>query len=157
MALNFIINAGSIIPIPIELGVLDKNAGGSVPHLALWDVDGTRIGQYKGDANGHVDDGDTATYTVYNTQNGDKPAQPDYLSLSMQESDALCITMIFAQGRLILGSLLLGFQAFPRIKELKYLQVTTLNGVGRGIWHTHAAEIGTTGESELESMNLRQG
>ena len=127
MSLNFIINAGFlIVPLAIQLGTLSKlpaenscsvqiqvgkridgnaveNAGGSVPHLALWDGDGNRIGQYKGDANGHIRDGDTASYTIYNTQNGDKPAQPDYLSLSMQETDAICITMIFVQGTKLKG------------------------------------------------------
>lgn len=74
------------------------NAGGSVPHLAIWDADGNRVGQYKGKANGHIKEGDTATYQVYNTQNGDTPAQPEYLSVVMNEGDAICISMIMVTG-----------------------------------------------------------
>ncbi|KAL4950997.1 hypothetical protein BDW69DRAFT_186807 [Aspergillus filifer] len=73
------------------------NAGGSIPHLAVFDEYGGRIGQYKGDANGHIDK-ETKTFIIDPIQKGDKQATPDYLLMVMQESDALCVSAIVADG-----------------------------------------------------------
>ncbi|KAH0538331.1 hypothetical protein FGG08_005066 [Glutinoglossum americanum] len=74
------------------------NAGGSIPHIAVWDKDGNRIGQYKGNANGHIDGSSAKTITIDNSQNGGKPAQPEYISIVMQESDAICLSAVVASG-----------------------------------------------------------
>ncbi|KAL2008388.1 hypothetical protein VTN00DRAFT_8370 [Thermoascus crustaceus] len=74
------------------------NAGGSVPHVAVWDRNGNRIGQYKGDENGHIDDSNTKTIVINNDQNGGKQAQPEYISVVMQETDAICLSAIIASG-----------------------------------------------------------
>jgi hypothetical protein len=74
------------------------SSDGSVPHIAVWDRDGNRIGQYKGDANGHWDANSTHTIVIDNDQNGYKAAQPEYLSVAMQENDMICLSAIYAQG-----------------------------------------------------------
>ncbi|KAH0564729.1 hypothetical protein GP486_001876 [Trichoglossum hirsutum] len=74
------------------------NAGGSVPHIAVWDGNGNRIGQFKGDANGHIDDKGTMSFTIDNDQNGGRSAQPEYISIVMQETDAICISAVVAMG-----------------------------------------------------------
>jgi hypothetical protein len=85
----------------IEIGVgTGPNAGGSVPHVALWDKQGSRIGQFTGDANGHIDEGTPYDIAIENTQTVPKDAQkqPEYLMVAMQESDAICIAYIYATG-----------------------------------------------------------
>jgi hypothetical protein len=74
------------------------NAEGSVPHVSVWDRDGNRIGQYNGDENGHWGDKSSNTIVIDNIQNGGKPAQPEYLSVVMNEGDAICLSAIFASG-----------------------------------------------------------
>jgi hypothetical protein len=74
------------------------NSGGSIPHIAAWDANGVRIGQFKGDANGHMDDSTQESFVFDNKENGEQPAQPEYVSVVMQEGDALCISMITAIG-----------------------------------------------------------
>ncbi|RDW81486.1 uncharacterized protein DSM5745_05043 [Aspergillus mulundensis] len=74
------------------------NAGGSIPHLAVFDENGDRIGQYKGDADGHINEDGTKTFSISPTQNGGKQASPDYLLMAMHENDALCITAIIVSG-----------------------------------------------------------
>lgn len=115
---NAIINTGILVGTFWQLGELLKgkpadpdkqttiglvvghapNAGGSVPHVAVWDRNGNRIGQYKGDANGHIDDSNTKTIVINNDQNGGKQAQPEYISVVMQETDAICLSAIIASG-----------------------------------------------------------
>ncbi|KAL2826276.1 hypothetical protein BDW59DRAFT_161114 [Aspergillus cavernicola] len=74
------------------------NSDGSIPHLALWDENGNRIGQYKGNANGHLDKGSTKTFPINPTQNGGHQANAEYLLLSMEESDAICLSVITVSG-----------------------------------------------------------
>ena len=75
-----------------------NNAGGSIPHIAVWDRDGKRIGQYTGDANGHIDEKGTKSITIDNYQNGHKGAQPEYISIVMQETDAICLSAVMVSG-----------------------------------------------------------
>ncbi|KAL8789582.1 MAG: hypothetical protein Q9195_006759 [Heterodermia aff. obscurata] len=79
-------------------GGSDVNAGGSVPHVALWDQDGHRIGQYKGSANGHYKAGTANDVIVKNNQNGNKKASPHYLSLVAFEHDGICVSMVAVSG-----------------------------------------------------------
>jgi hypothetical protein len=76
----------------------DANIGGSIPHIAAWDENGNRIGQYKGDANGHIDEDGSKTFTIKPTQNGGHQASPEYLLFVMQETDAICVSGIVASG-----------------------------------------------------------
>jgi hypothetical protein len=76
------------------------NAGGSVPHVAFWDVNGGRIAQYKGDANGHLDENYDWSTSISNDQTEPQGAarQPEYISVVAEESDAICISYIYASG-----------------------------------------------------------
>jgi hypothetical protein len=74
------------------------NAGGSIPSIAVWDGDGNRIGQYKGGKNGHINEKATKTITIDNKQNGGTAAQPEYISIVMQEKDAICLSAVIASG-----------------------------------------------------------
>jgi hypothetical protein len=115
--LNAIINTGVLIGTFWQLGEMLKghadpdkqitislvtgmapNAGGSIPHIAVWDREGNRVGQYKGDANGHIDDASTKTITISPTQNGGHMARPEYVLIVMQETDAICLSGIIAMG-----------------------------------------------------------
>ncbi|KAL4800097.1 hypothetical protein BDV19DRAFT_384462 [Aspergillus venezuelensis] len=80
------VDPDKLVSISVSIGAA-PNAGGSIPHLAVFDEYGGRIGQYKGDANGHIDDEETKIFTINPTQNGGKQATPDYLLMVMQESD----------------------------------------------------------------------
>ncbi|CAN9300526.1 unnamed protein product [Alternaria alternata] len=85
----------------ISLGIGDNpNAGGSMPYIAVWDEQGHRITQYKGDENGHVGDkkGTTIGFSLDNYQNGRNPAEPAYISIVMQESDGICLAAVAASG-----------------------------------------------------------
>ncbi len=74
------------------------NAGGSIPYIAIWDKWGHRFGQYKGDHNGHIDAEYAMTFTINPDQHGGKPAQPEYVSIVMQENDAICVSAVIAMG-----------------------------------------------------------
>ncbi|KAF2468327.1 uncharacterized protein BDR25DRAFT_203090, partial [Lindgomyces ingoldianus] len=73
-------------------------SGGSIPHVAIWGEDGARISQYKGSANGHICKGETWQTVVDNYQNGMRPANPSYISVVMQENDAICVAAISVSG-----------------------------------------------------------
>jgi hypothetical protein len=115
--MNAIINVGTLaaslvplaflnrkIPDPnkqtqINLGIgTDGNSEGSVPHIAVWDGNGQRIAQYKGDEDGHLKAGGTTSYLLDNNQNGHKAAQPEYISIVMQENDAICLSAVAVMG-----------------------------------------------------------
>jgi hypothetical protein len=85
----------------IALGIGDNpNAGGSMPHIAVWDKQGRRITQYKGNKNGHVGDsaGTTIAFSLDNYQNGKQPAKPEYISIVMHENDGICLAAVVASG-----------------------------------------------------------
>ena len=112
MAANVILNGGAIAAAFVPLAFIQKppdpnrqtsvaigvGSGGSVPHVAFWDEGGGRISQYKGDANGHICKGETFQTTVDNYQNGKQPASPDYISVVMQENDAICLAAVSVSG-----------------------------------------------------------
>ncbi|KAL4934987.1 hypothetical protein BDV06DRAFT_217752 [Aspergillus oleicola] len=91
------VDPDKLISVSVNIGAA-PNAGGSIHHLAVFDEYGGRIGQYSGDANRHIDDNETKTFTINPTQNGGKQARPDYLLMVTQESDALCVSAIVAGG-----------------------------------------------------------
>ncbi|KAK4697493.1 hypothetical protein P7C71_g599, partial [Lecanoromycetidae sp. Uapishka_2] len=73
-------------------------AGGSVPHIALWDDGGNRVGQYHGDANGHLDAETVGLYTIDHDQDNNDDEQAPYVMLAMNEKDAICISFIIVSG-----------------------------------------------------------
>ncbi len=112
MAVNVIINLGFLATSFVPLTFIYKPAdpskqtniaigvgnGGSVPHVAIWDDDGHRVGQYGGNANGHICSKDTMQITIDNKENGMKPANLAYASIVMQENDAICLATIVISG-----------------------------------------------------------
>jgi hypothetical protein len=112
MAANVLLNTGAIAASLLPLAFLQKptdpmkqtsiaigvGSGGSVPHVAIWGKDGARITQFKGDANGHICKGETWQTIVDNYQNGKTPANPTYVSVVMQENDAICVAAISVSG-----------------------------------------------------------
>jgi hypothetical protein len=85
----------------VSLGIGDNpNAGGSMPHIAVWDEHGNRMTQYKGDEDGHVGDkqGTTIGFSLENKQNGGNPAKPGYISIVMHENDGICLAAVAASG-----------------------------------------------------------
>lgn len=53
-----------------------ENAGGHVPHIALWNDNGVRIGQHHTTKNDKVTQEGQVTVNVLHNQNGNKPADP---------------------------------------------------------------------------------
>ncbi|KAK6833407.1 Cytochrome c oxidase assembly protein COX19 [Apiospora arundinis] len=120
-ALGFIINAAGLF---VPLGLQAKYAaetpkeatsvqiiagkggqsGGNVPHIALWDNDGKRIGQYHAGSKDKIGDGEVKTITVEHNENGNKQADPYYIMLSNLENDALCIAAITVANQKISGT-----------------------------------------------------
>ena len=88
----------TLVQIAIGSGTGGSNPGGSIPHVGLWDKNANRIGQFRGDANGHIDEATVKDIYVPNDQNGGKSEQPEYLMLTMNESDGICISMVMASG-----------------------------------------------------------
>ncbi|KAH9207294.1 hypothetical protein DL95DRAFT_234348, partial [Leptodontidium sp. 2 PMI_412] len=76
------------------------NTGGSIPHLAFWDINGHRIGQYKGDEDGHINQNMEHKGSIQNYQTVPKgeARQPEYVMISTQEKDAICISYVYASG-----------------------------------------------------------
>ena len=74
----------------------DQNQGGSIPHIALWDDNGHRVGQYRGNGNGHLAMGSETNFRIEHSQTVPQfsNAQPTYVMLSMMERDAICISYI---------------------------------------------------------------
>ncbi|KAG5923434.1 hypothetical protein E4U42_004965 [Claviceps africana] len=111
-ALGFIINAaGLIVPLGLQahyatqptmeatsvqiiVGSGTKTAGGNVPHVALWDDDGQRIGQYHPSKKDKIGEGHVKTIVVPHRQNHNQQADPYYVMLSNLENDAICIAAV---------------------------------------------------------------
>ncbi|KAG5983913.1 hypothetical protein E4U55_006696 [Claviceps digitariae] len=111
-ALGFILNAaGLIVPLALEakyatqavkeatsvqiiVGSGTKTAGGDTPHVALWDDDGNRIGQWHPGKKDKIDEGNVKTIVVEHTQNHNKQADPYYVMLSNLKNDAICIAAV---------------------------------------------------------------
>ncbi|KAG6010741.1 hypothetical protein E4U21_004129 [Claviceps maximensis] len=111
-ALGFILNAaGLIVPLGLDakyaaqpvkqatsvqiiVGNGTKTAGGDVPHVALWDDDGHRIGQWHPGGKSKIGEGEVKTIVVQHTQNNNKQADPYYVMLSNLKNDAICIAAV---------------------------------------------------------------
>ncbi|EGP88255.1 uncharacterized protein MYCGRDRAFT_92790 [Zymoseptoria tritici IPO323] len=86
---------GSTVQITVGSGP-NSQAGGNVPHIALWDDDGNRIGQYHPRKTDKIAEGDSGggPINVPNNQNGGRPADPYYVMLSNLQNDAICISAV---------------------------------------------------------------
>ncbi|KAF2004676.1 hypothetical protein P154DRAFT_586273 [Amniculicola lignicola CBS 123094] len=83
----------------VALSVGDgSNNDGSVPHVALWDRNGARIAQYRGNDDGHIKKSTSWSISLDNEQADDKQVAPEYASIVMQEGDAICLAMIAISG-----------------------------------------------------------
>lgn len=70
--------------------------GGNIPHIALWDDNGNRIGQFHPKEGSYIDglgDGPDPIGVVHN-QNGNKAADAYYAMLSNTGHDAICIAAV---------------------------------------------------------------
>ncbi|KAG6086118.1 hypothetical protein E4U31_005838 [Claviceps sp. LM219 group G6] len=111
-ALGFILNAaGLIAPLALQAkyatqavqeatsvqiiaGSGANDLGGDVPHVALWDDDGNRIGQWHPGKKDKIRQGDVKTIMVPHKQNHNKQADPYYVMLSNLKNDAICIAAV---------------------------------------------------------------
>lgn len=75
-----------------------SDAGGNVPHIAVWDKHGSRIGQYKGDRKDNIVKEFSKSITINPDQHGGTIAQPEYISIVMQENDGICLSAVIAMG-----------------------------------------------------------
>src|ERR1700712_1727728 len=95
-ALGFIMNAlGLLVPLGLQAqyaveatkeatsvqiiaGGGGGSTGGNVPHIALWDNEGHRIGQNHAASWDKINDGEVRAISVEHNQNGGKQADPYY-------------------------------------------------------------------------------
>ena len=121
-ALGFILNAaGVFVPLALQAkdamsvpkeatsvqiiaGSGDSTTGGSIPHVALWDDDGNRIGQYYPGKKDKLKEGDAITLTVTNNENHNNQADPYYVMLSNFENNAICISAVTVSNQEISGT-----------------------------------------------------
>ena len=70
-------------------------------YIAVWDEQGNRITQYKGDKNGHVGNKKVTTirFSLDNYQNGGVPANPAYISIVMHKNNSIYLTAVAASSR----------------------------------------------------------
>ncbi|KAI1140155.1 hypothetical protein F5Y05DRAFT_424086 [Hypoxylon sp. FL0543] len=74
-----------------------SNGGGNVPHVAIWDQDGNRLGQVNPGKKAKIDqnnDPKQGRIEVMYNQNGGGYVDPGYILLSQQENDAICIASV---------------------------------------------------------------
>ncbi|KAI2627767.1 hypothetical protein GGR54DRAFT_590370 [Hypoxylon sp. NC1633] len=92
--------------VQIILGQGSSTAGGAVPHVALWDDDGNRIGQYHPGGNEKIAEGYHQSITVDHTQTVPKYSQADpyYVMISQLSDDAICVSAITVANTKISGS-----------------------------------------------------
>jgi hypothetical protein len=71
--------------------------GGPVPNVALFDVNGERIGFRRGAGHGEMKSGEGTDVTIAPYADNDK-ADPEYVSISASSSDAVCIVAVTVVG-----------------------------------------------------------
>nr|POE51820.1 hypothetical protein CFP56_26027 [Quercus suber] len=111
--LGFLINlAGIFVPLGVELGHSpsqkpstsvaiiagsgDPTTGGNVPHIAIWDDNGARVGQYHPKKKEKLRPGESPEFPfqVTNDQEAGPDADPYYIMLSNPKHDAVCISAV---------------------------------------------------------------
>ncbi|KAH6681325.1 hypothetical protein B0J14DRAFT_529740 [Halenospora varia] len=82
-----------------------RDAGGTVPHIALWDNNGQRLAQYHSkNSEKMVQGGKPTMISLAHTQNGNKFADPYYVMLSQLDTDAVCIASVQVSNGAITGT-----------------------------------------------------
>jgi len=122
MATAMIVNAAFLIPMAISLADLAKqkannkftstnvelvaghgssDAGGAIPDVSLFDVNGARIGQWKAKGK-KLGAGDSTTdkqpTQISILENQGTDGQPQYVMLTMANDDAICLTSVAVDG-----------------------------------------------------------
>ena len=90
----------------IQLGIGGSNSsdpsndlGGNVPHIAVWDQSGNRIGQHSPSSRDKMKSNSINSYTIQNSQSNDPDqVQPEYVMLSMNDDNAICLAYVLATG-----------------------------------------------------------
>lgn len=90
--------------VQITAGSGGDSPGGNVPHIALWDNDGNRIGQYHPKKKDKIRESRAFTVAVEHNQIGGAQADPYYIMLSNLENDAICISEVTVAGAKISGT-----------------------------------------------------
>ncbi|RYP77011.1 hypothetical protein DL769_003496 [Monosporascus sp. CRB-8-3] len=73
------------------------DAGGAVPHVAIWNQDGERLGQVNPGNEAKIDQNNDPIHgriEVKHNQNGGGYDDPGYILLSQHEHDAICIASV---------------------------------------------------------------
>lgn len=99
-------HAGASTGVQIVAGHGDKSMGGSMPHIALWDDDGHRIGQYHPKNHYTVDESHVQNVVVPHSQTtpaGDQ-ADPYYVMVNNNENNAICISAVYVTNGIIRGA-----------------------------------------------------
>lgn len=84
--------------VEIGCGSGAPDAGGNVPHVALWDANGNRMGQYHPKRKDKIEAGKSASLDIKSTQSKDSTAQPEYIMLSMNDNDGICVNYIYVSA-----------------------------------------------------------
>ncbi|CAK3917564.1 Hypothetical predicted protein [Lecanosticta acicola] len=70
------------------------STSGNIPHVAVWDDDGNRIGQYHPGKNQKFGKMDSTTIGINAYQNGGASTDPYYVMVSNLDNDAICVASI---------------------------------------------------------------
>ncbi|MCJ1428258.1 hypothetical protein MMC29_006167, partial [Sticta canariensis] len=76
------------------------NTGGHKPNIALWGNDGHRIGRYRPHKSDYVPDGTQTNIKVHHgdTEPENAAKQPEYILLTMNDDDAICVNYVAVTG-----------------------------------------------------------
>ncbi|KAB8336851.1 hypothetical protein FH972_021159 [Carpinus fangiana] len=82
--------------VTIHIGQGAESEGGNVPHVALWDFNGVRVGQYHPRSKDKIPDEGMVELVIPNSQTPieSKQVQAPYIMLSMNDDNAICINYI---------------------------------------------------------------
>ncbi|PSK59393.1 CAAX prenyl protease 1 [Elsinoe australis] len=100
--------AKTAVKIVLGSGSGTTTAGGPAPHVALWDDNGSRIGQYTPGKKDKIDQGSVKDIVIDHTQTVPKYSQadPQYVMVSLNSDDAICISVIAVANKKIDGTFL---------------------------------------------------
>ncbi|OIW26326.1 hypothetical protein CONLIGDRAFT_706493 [Coniochaeta ligniaria NRRL 30616] len=97
---------GASTGVKLIIGQGDGSMGGSVPHIALWDDHGARIGQYHAKSKDTIDEDGTGELVINHSQTTPPghQADPMYVMLSNLENNAICISAVYVTNDKISGT-----------------------------------------------------
>ncbi|KAL7628437.1 hypothetical protein AAE478_002640 [Parahypoxylon ruwenzoriense] len=87
-------------------GKRTSTAGGPAPHIALWDDDGNRIGQWHPGKKDKIDQNNVKNIVIEHSQTTPKYSQADpyYVMISQLSDDAICVAGITVANSKISGA-----------------------------------------------------